>query len=300
MKKLLYTILLGLLISNSISAQDWIVPGAQKGKLANFEFSETNIESGSSIFLTNCRTCHGIPGEGNPMPLVPPPGDPADTKFQGNSDGELYYKIREGRGQMASFKKVMTISQVWDVISYLRSFNSDYIQRVAAPATDNRWTDLNIGLTLLSSEHQIRAEVSGMEDGNRTPVTGAEIRLMVKRKFGNLQLGEVIMTDLEGIALFSAPLDLPGDEEGNLSLIVQLNDEEKFGLVLSEAVLAAGMPFTPVSLTAERAMWNINKKAPIWLILTYCLGLLTAWGFIFYVMLQLKSIYKLGKEEENH
>lgn len=299
MKKLLYTILLGLLISSSITAQDWIIPEDQKGKLANFEFSEASIESGSSIFLSNCRACHGIPGEGNSIPLVPPPGDPADAKFQENSDGELYYKIRIGQGQMASFKNILTIPQVWEVISYLRSFNPVYIQEVAAAAANNRWTDINIGLTLLSAEHKIQAEVSGMEGESRTPVSGAEIRLMVKRRFGNLQLGEVIMTNKVGVAYFSAPDDLPGDPDGNLSLIAQLNDEEEFGLVLSEAILPAGMPFTPVSLTAKRAMWNINRKAPVWLILTYSLGVLTAWGFIFYVMLQLRSIYKLGKEEEN-
>lgn len=299
MKKLLYTILLSFLIGSSLIAQDWIVPEIQKSKLANFEFSDASIDLGSSIFFTNCRSCHGMPGEGNSIALLPPPGDPADTKFQKNSDGELYYKIRIGRGQMASFKNVMTIGQVWEVISYLRSFNSDYIQEVAAAAANNRWTDISIGLTLLSAEHKIRAEVSGLEGESRTPVSGAEIRLMAKRRFGNLHLGEVIMTNKDGVAYFSAPDDLPGDPDGNLSLIAQLNDEEEFGLVLSEAILPAGMPFTPVSLTAKRAMWNINRKAPVWLILTFSLGVLTAWGFIFYVMLQLRSIYKLGKKEEN-
>ncbi len=299
MKKILYTTLFCVLISSSLLAQDWIVPDDQKAKLAKSEFTETDIESGAALFLANCKSCHGMPGEANSIALIPPPGDPADEKFQKNNDGELYYKIREGKGQMASFKNILTIQQVWEVIAYLRSFNPDYIQEIALAAANNRWTDIQIILTLLEAEHKLRAEVSGMEGENRTPVAGAEIRLTAERYFGKLQIGEVLTTNASGVALFAAPSDLPGDQEGNLSLLAQLNNEEEFGLVQTSAVLQAGEPHTPVSLTAERSMWNISRKAPIWLILTYSIGVLVAWGFIFYVMGLLRSIFKLGELEEN-
>lgn len=298
MKTFFYITLLCLLTGSSLFAQDWIVPDEQTGKRADFEFSDANRESGASIYLTNCRSCHGMPGEGNSIILVPPPGDPALEKFQNNNDGELYYKIREGKGQMASFKKILTIRQVWDVIAYLRSFKPDYIQEIAEAAANNRWTDITIDLSLLAAEHKLRAEVSGLEGEARTPVAGAEIRLTVRRRFGNLQIGEVIMTNEQGLAFFNSPVDLPGDTIGNLSLIAQLDDDEEFGLVISETILPAGLPLTPVSLRAERAMWNTNKRAPIWLILTFSLGLLIVWGVIFSVLFQLRTIFVLGEYEE--
>lgn len=279
-------------------AQEWIVPEEQKGKRASFGFSETSVKSGEAIFLTNCRSCHGMPGEANFIALVPSPGDPAGENFQKNSDGELYYKMREGRGQMASFKKILTIQQVWEVISFIRSFNPDFIQEIAAATANNRWTDIRIDLSLLASEHKIQAKVSGLEGEAITAVSGAEVRLMVRRRFGNLQIGEAVMTNVDGVANFAAPGDLPGDTLGNLAMLAQLDNEEEFGLVVSESLLPAGLPMTPVSLTAERAMWNVNKMAPIWLIIAFTICIFGVWGFIFFIIFQLKMIFVLGEHEE--
>jgi hypothetical protein len=201
---------------------------------------------------------------------------------------------------MPSFKKILSVKETWDIISYLRSFNADYVQELAAAATNNRWTKIAIDLKLLAAEKKLKAEVTGLEGEIRTAVAGAELRLEAERRFGNLQIGDLVMTNKDGVAYFDAPTDLPGDPEGNLNLIVQLDNEEEFGIVKLEQTMQAGKAFTPVSLTEERAMWNTMRKAPIWLLLTYAIGVLAAWGIIFYVMLQLRSIFKLGEEQENN
>jgi hypothetical protein len=77
-----------------------------------------------------------------------------------------------------------------------------------------------------------------------------------------------------------------------------LTDEEQFGTVETDTILAAGVPTHPVSLTAKRAMWNVVKKAPAWLLIVYPLGLLTVLGVILYILLQLRTIFYLGKKEE--
>ncbi len=56
----------------------------------------------------------------------------------------------------------------------------------------------------------------------------------------------------------------------------------------------AGMPVIPVSLTANRAMWNTVRKAPVWIILAYGLGVLAVWGFIVLVMFKLRDIFTVG------
>lgn len=301
MKKTLITLLFGILVCTMLPAQgEWLVPDEYKTRLADFEFTTQSVEFGQNIYLANCRSCHGMPGEGNYINLNPSPGDPASDKIQHNTDGELYYKLREGRGQMPSFKKVLTMEQIWEVVAYLRSFNPDYVQQVAVAAANNRWTNILIHLTLMSADKKIRAEVSGMEGTVRTPVAGAEVRLEAARRFGNLQLGEALMTNEEGFVFFNMPEDLPGDPEGKLTLIAQLDDEEEFGLVKTDTLLQAGLAYTPVSLTAERAMWNTMRKAPVWLLLTYGLGVLAVWGFIFLVMMQLRTIFKLGEKNETN
>ena len=56
----------------------------------------------------------------------------------------------------------------------------------------------------------------------------------------------------------------------------------------------AGVVTVPVSLTAKRAMWNTVRKAPVWVILAYGLGVLAVWGFILLVMLKLRDIFTVG------
>ena len=288
-----------MVFSGSLLAQtEWIVPEDQNLKLSKFQFDETTQNSGADLYLINCKSCHGMPGENNFVTLPTLPGDPADIKIQGNTDGGMYFKVREGKGLMPSFKKILTVKQTWDVISYLRSFNADYVQEVAVAAANNRWVDISIKLEYLAHDKKLKANVSGLEGEAITPVTGVELRLEAVRRFGKLMLGETVATNKEGIAYFEAPTDLPGDPEGNLKLIIQVDDEEEFGLVRKDTTLKAGLPFTPVSLTAERAMWNSMRKAPIWLLLTYGIGVLAAWGIIFFIMLQLRTIFKLGEEEE--
>ncbi|MBT4409633.1 MAG: cytochrome c [Bacteroidetes bacterium] len=301
MKRILYLIIIAVSLSNTLFAQDWIVPDNQKDRLATFSFDENAISSGSALYLTNCKSCHGMPGEGNFAPLVPPPPDPEAAGFQSNSDGELYYKIRNGRGLMLGFQNILNSRETWETIAYVRSFNPDYLQEVSTltGGLNKRWTDITIAL-MEENEETITALVSGTENGEITTVTGAEVKLMVKRTFGYLPIGELIITDELGKASFISPKDLPGDPDGTLELSVQLYDEEQFGVVITDATLAVGMPFTAVSLTEKRAMWNSMNKAPYWIIFSYFIAVLAVWGLIFYVLLQLRTIFMLGKKHGNN
>ena len=48
--------------------------------------------------------------------------DMSAAAVQGQSDGELYYKIAEGREEMPSFKKkIPEAEDVWAVVNYIRT-----------------------------------------------------------------------------------------------------------------------------------------------------------------------------------
>lgn len=88
---------------------------------------------------------------------------------------------------------------------------------------------------------------------------------------------------------------MPADTLGNLYLIARLSDQEAFGQIESKITLQTNKANTAPSLRAERAMWNTMAMAPLWLLFTYAIGVLAAWGTIFYILLQLKKIFFLGK-----
>jgi len=287
-----------------IFAQDeWVVPENEKGRLSKFEFDNQAVEAGEELYLFNCRSCHGMPGQGNYLATLDPiPGDPATEKIQQNTDGELYYKLKTGRGQMPSFRNVLSPNQIWQVIAYLRSFNDSYVQEIAKAieGMELKWEDIEIILSL-AADTGIQAEVRGFEATGPSPVPDADIQLFAVRTFGNLLLEEQV-TNENGIAVFAKPEELPGDPEGKIEVLARLTDEETYGTIAKDTVMTVGMPLTPVSLTKERALWNSLKKAPVWVLASYIGGVLLVWGFIFLVMVDLRSIFKIGqyfeKEDE--
>lgn len=298
----LYALLALLLLTGLRSyAQDpdWIVPEDKTKDLSPFKFTDENVEAGKKIFEANCVSCHGHPGQGDyNSALNPVPGDPATGKIQNNSDGALHYKIVNGKGAMPSFKNILSSTDIWNVIAYIRSFNSDYAQEVAKKVVEGTFgaKDLKILLEFLKDKEQIQASVSGTKDGEKIAVPNAEVNLFAKRYFGNLPVDEAKRTNEAGMAVFPAPTDLPGDSAGNINFIAKLPNEDLYGTVEADTMLAAGQPTHPVSLRAERAMWNTIWMAPVWLLITYFATVIGVWGFIFYILLQIRNIFFLGKK----
>jgi hypothetical protein len=242
-------------------------------------------------------SCHGTPGKANYLNLVPPPGDPATDKIQKNNDGEIFYKLTVGRGQMPSFRSVLSTNEIWNIISYIRSFNSSYKQQVMPVITSSAYPGAEIKLTLSynPADSSVILNATASKENSVVPVTGAEVNLFVHRTFGHLPIDEIKTTDKDGLATFRIPDGLPGDTAGNITFIAGFTDEETFGSVSRDTVLSAGIKSTPVSLTAERAMWNSVRMAPLWVILTYGIGVLVAWGFIILVLMKIRDIFIIGE-----
>lgn len=299
------SILFGLLLlSISISkAQDaWEVPEDKKEKLSPFAFNDSTIEAGKEVFYSleqgNCYSCHGDPGQDNWQKLTPPPGDPADRKFQSNNDGELFYKISEGRGAMPTFKDRLSQDEIWAVISYLRSFNKDYVQEVAKEIIRKGYDgDVRLLLSLLD-KHTLQSQVIGTKGNKSENLENVEIKLVAKRTFGELPIDETKSTNNQGIVLFTLPDNIPGNSEGYVELLAELTNKELFGDVEHDTTLAIGVATNKPSLVAKRAMWNEVRMAPIWVIASYSGGVILAWGIIIYILLQLKKIFEIGRKEE--
>ena len=297
MKHALLTGIILMTFSSLIFCQEWVVPADRANRLSTFPFNDENRESGEKIYTVNCMSCHGTPGKGNYIDLVPSPGDPATDKIQRNRDGEIFYKIFSGRGQMPSFRSVLTTNEIWYVVSFIRSFNSTYKQQIMPVITSSAYPGAEIILNIFykPGDTLITLSALAVKEDQKVPVTDAAVRLFVERTFGTLQIDDEKITGKEGLAVFRIPDDLPGDTAGNVMVSARFADEEIFGSVAEDTVLQAAVKITPVSLVAERAMWNNVRKAPVWVILTYAIGMLLVWGFILLVLLKLRDIYIIGK-----
>jgi cytochrome c553 len=293
----LITIMLLQILSLSLMAQEWVVPEDKRGKLSPFMFNDESRKAGEKLFAVTCMSCHGTPGKGNFAKLVPPPGDPATDKIQHNTDGEIFFKVSTGRGPMPSFKNSLQTKDIWNIISYLRSFNSKYNQKIMPVIKSSSYPGAVIGITMAfePEKNSIMMKVLATGEKSVVPVKNAGVKLLVKRTFGYLPLDEEKTTDSEGVARFAVPASLPGDTAGNLYLSAGFVDEETYGATRKDTILKAGKITIPESLVRNRAMWNNVRKAPVWIILTYSLGVLGVWGFIFFVLLKLRDIFVIGE-----
>ena len=285
-----------MLLPSFARGQEWVVPDDRKGRLSTFPFTDDTRKEGEKLYQVNCHSCHGDPGRNNFIALQPPPGDPATEKIQRNSDGEIFHKVSAGRGQMPSFRSVLTTDEIWKVVSFIRSFNRSYVQKVMQVITSSAYPGAIISMKLAYDEAAklVLVIASATSETGTVPVTGAGVRLLAARYFGKMAVDEEKTTDVNGVATFSVPEGLRGDTAGNIGFSAMFTDEATFGSVSKDTVLMAGMPVIPVSLTANRAMWNTVRKAPVWIILAYGLGVLAVWGFIVLVMFKLRDIFTVG------
>jgi mono/diheme cytochrome c family protein len=111
-----------LLATGTVAAQEWKAPASAKAA-KNPVTRAAGVKDGKPLFDKQCVLCHGATGKGDgpaASALKPKPRNLADKAVQGETDGELFWKISEGRGVMPAFKSLPEKDR-WGVVHYLRS-----------------------------------------------------------------------------------------------------------------------------------------------------------------------------------
>jgi len=277
---------------NSIAQDVWTVPAEQSKITSPQPFTKSTARDGKDLFNAKCKSCHGAVGTNSSLPLNPKPGDPASEKFSKQTDGDLFYKMTNGRGAMPAFASQLSEEERWKIISYIRTFHKDYKPAtVGAEAEDNgeSFSGKNIKITTEFNDEQkeIIAHLQGEQDGNIVPASDVRVGFYVKRNFGKLLIGNIVSTNSEGIAKMTFPSDLPGDSLGNYKIIIKLIDDDLYGNVEVAAQKDWGKSFVYENPLDHRAMWGNRGNAPLWLLFSY-FGIVGAvWITIIWVVFQM-------------
>ena len=121
---LTFGVLLGTAVVSIASAQTlWVAPEAEKARKNPLASDSKAIEQGEKVAKTNCVSCHGAKGKGDgaaAAALNPKPADWTSQKVQAESDGEIFWKISNGRGAMPPWKHLAENDR-WALIRYIRS-----------------------------------------------------------------------------------------------------------------------------------------------------------------------------------
>ena len=118
-------LVVGVAIGGVAVAQGpWEAPAADKAKKNPVPGGAKTLEAGKKLAQINCVTCHGPDGKGTgpaAAALNPKPADWTSKKVQDESDGELFWKISNGRGAMPAWKATLSESDRWTMVHYVRS-----------------------------------------------------------------------------------------------------------------------------------------------------------------------------------
>ena len=107
----------------SLDQDKWVAPASSKA-LKNPVSGKSSINSGKSIYKTRCTVCHGDKGEGDGpagKALTPPAANHTVAAVQNQTDGEIFWKISEGRGAMVGWKLILSEEERWDLVNYIRT-----------------------------------------------------------------------------------------------------------------------------------------------------------------------------------
>lgn len=104
-----------------VAAQgEWKAPPEAK----NQKNPEKGIGNAKKTTETNCVSCHGPAGKGDGAAAAAlPPPKPADwtsAKVQSQTDGEIFWKMSNGRGAMPPWKHLPE-KERWEIVNYIRT-----------------------------------------------------------------------------------------------------------------------------------------------------------------------------------
>ena len=122
MKRASAIVALAISASLAVAATEWKAPAAAKTTKNPVE-KATGVKVGQSLFQENCVICHGKVGKGDgeaAAALNPKPKSLVSPPVQSQTDGELFWKISEGREAMPSWKQ-LSDRERWSLVIYLRS-----------------------------------------------------------------------------------------------------------------------------------------------------------------------------------
>ena len=118
-------ILLSLFLFGFIGVQKdiWKAPEESK-KLKNPTTNfENSVIRGKKIYRSRCAVCHGRTGLGDGpggKALVPKPESLLTPLVLNQTDGELFWKISNGRNDMIKWDPILSEQQRWDLVNYIR------------------------------------------------------------------------------------------------------------------------------------------------------------------------------------
>jgi len=108
-------------------SKHWTATKKEAARINPIENTTESIARGRKLYVNSCANCHGNDGTGDG-----PAADNLDKKPTNlremaghHSDGDLAWKIANGRGKMPPLKGMLGKNQIWDLVNYIQSLKTE-------------------------------------------------------------------------------------------------------------------------------------------------------------------------------
>jgi len=153
---------------------------------------------------------------------------------------------------------------------------------------------LEMSLQEVDSIKTISLKAVTTEHDSDIPVSEEVVMIYVPRMFSLLPVGEATL-DENGTASLEFPSDMPGDSEGNLTIISRFEEHPDFGNIEKKIEIKWGVPSVNQAPVTHRALWT--KTAPMWMIITLSVLLAGVWGHYLFAIISLILIKRDSKKK---
>lgn len=102
---------------------NWIAPSSSNDLQNPFKGNEKATNDGKNIYNQMCVLCHGLEGKGNGeagLTLERKPANFLALNVVNQTDGNIYWKITNGKAPMSSYEELLTDNQRWKLVNYIR------------------------------------------------------------------------------------------------------------------------------------------------------------------------------------
>jgi hypothetical protein len=179
------------------------------------------------------------------------------------------------------------------------TFNAEFNgnDTIEASSSEISIKDFKLEMTLSEVDSIKTVTLKGviLSDGKEVPAAGELVMIYVPRMFSLLPIAEASLDD-QGSASVEFPSDLPGDKDGNVTVISRIAEHPDFGNIEKKEVIDWGIP-TEYSVPAtHRALWT--KTPPTWMIVTLSILLAGVWGHYMFAVISLILIRRDAKRKK--
>lgn len=118
--------LFSMLLTASPGAQEvWTVPDEARATENPVPLTDAALAAGEQSYGARCASCHGDTGKGDGKAtrfIKPAPADISTVEARDRmTDGEMFYKITEGKKPMPGMARTLSDEERWQVVHYLRT-----------------------------------------------------------------------------------------------------------------------------------------------------------------------------------